>query len=365
MLHFILLLAQLSTTFSCTTVHVTTEDDNLVVGRTMELGGSYIDSLWGAVVHPRGDSNLSHGFVSFSAVEGDTDVDVVIVDGMNEYGFTVSVQTHQQAQYQDLELKDLSKPHIFIPSVPKHLLERCRTIQEARSYLEAVVVFGNNVPRSDRVHWSVVDEFGDTLVVEYINGELVMSENIAGVLTNDPHYTWHLQNLNNYAAIGTNWADASSWSLDISGKKELATQDELPSGISHGVNLLGLPGGYTPANRFVRAFVLKQHTLQINPPQNIMDAMKVVNGLINSVHIILGMIPSDNGNPLNKMESTEWSIMKLPMQRKLFYRSYDNFVWRSIDLQGIDFVAGKPQRFFMLSDEDTDLKVEDYTDRLH
>jgi len=148
-------------------------------------------------------------------------------------------------------------------------------------------------------------------------------------------YMWHIDNLNLYSSIDTRWPDASEWSIDTSDSVEL-NQERLPIGLSHGTNLLGLPGGYTPSARFVRVFVLRQHTLAANPPKNFDDGVRIIQGLLNTVHIVLGSVPSVDGGS-DKFESTEWSVLKSPTSKWLFYRNYSDLSWRKIDLNKIDF----------------------------
>ena len=163
-----------------------------------------------------------------------------------------------------------------------------------------------------------------------------MRENIAGVFTNDPSYDWHLQNLNLYSALDTRWPDASSWGLDISGNDEGLGQEVLPVGLSHGTNLLGLPASYTPAARFVRMFVLRQFALANNPPESVDDGIRVVQGLLNNVHIVKGSVSSIDGGD-DKYESTEWSVVKVPKSKVVYYRDYSDMRWRKIELGAIDF----------------------------
>ena len=94
---------------ACTSVLVPTPD-GAVIGRTMELGiprgPSESEKIYtyprGVRVHAaRGTLNASqYGFIAFQfAVENFT-LDVGTTEGINEAGFTVSVQTHTFAEYE-------------------------------------------------------------------------------------------------------------------------------------------------------------------------------------------------------------------------------------------------------------------------
>ena len=85
-------------------------------------------------------------------------------------------------------------------------------------------------------------------VVEYLEGRLSIHDNSRiGVMTNDPHYLWHLLNLNGYAAYPTA-RNQAPWGLDA---VETAVGPVPSLHPGHGLNTRGLPGGTTPQDRFV------------------------------------------------------------------------------------------------------------------
>ena len=152
----------------------------------MELGGK---RNWNAVIHSRREENETIGFVSFDLDFSSTSSlpklppITLVAEGMNEFGLTVSVQTHRQAIYQSAASTSVRKPRILINELARKFLEKCRTVAEARDFLDTVVVVGNAIPEADRIHWSLVDANQNTLIVEYLAGELVTRENIAGEFT--------------------------------------------------------------------------------------------------------------------------------------------------------------------------------------
>ena len=77
------------------------------------------------------------------------------------------------------------------------------------------------------LHWPVTDAGGNSVVVEYVDGQLKIWDNRSnGVLTNEPNLGWHLDNLRCF------------YSNEIKG--------------SLGSDLKGLPGDYSSAGRFVK-----------------------------------------------------------------------------------------------------------------
>ena len=366
----LLLLPQAAT--ACTSVLVTTQSDGTVIGRTMELGiprgPSEMEKIY---TYPRGRPvptshgtlNASqYGFIAFQfAVENFT-LDVGTTEGINELGLTVSVQTHTFASY---ELPNASK-HAAIGdlSVASFLLGCCADVDEAAAKLRSInVVPTPAVGRTalGQVHWSVQDASGQSRVFEYIDGALRVYDNTeVGVLTNDPGYEWQLGNLNQYSGYApsatlarfpytaTSTGPFSSVSVPPSsgssssggggGGSKTARTTHVPVDSSHGIHSKLLPGGYTPPDRFVKSFLLKQLSIHHKPPKDLSEGLVLTQGLINTVHIPYGAVagPWEAG----LMEFTNWAVMKAPKSKLLYYRTYENMQWRLIDLTRLDF-SGK------------------------
>src|SRR6185437_14310505 len=51
------------------------------------------------------------------------------------------------------------------------------------------------------VHFIATDARGNSIVLEYIDGELKIHENPLGVMSNSPGFDWHMTNLSNYVNL--------------------------------------------------------------------------------------------------------------------------------------------------------------------
>lgn len=90
------------------------------------------------------------------------------------------------------------------------------------------------------LHWTISDA-NETIVVEQtVEGLHVYEDNIH-VLTNNPEFPWHIQNLNNYIGLNHNDFLDTKW-----GDQEIKA-------FGVGTGSFGLPGDSTPPSRFVRA----------------------------------------------------------------------------------------------------------------
>lgn len=90
-----------------------------MIGRTMELAGSFLENKWDFTLHPRGENinkynyfvdknrfnhKSKYGFIGIEGVlkktikapENENKI-VIVVDGMNEHGFTISALTFSES----------------------------------------------------------------------------------------------------------------------------------------------------------------------------------------------------------------------------------------------------------------------------
>jgi choloylglycine hydrolase len=352
------LLAFPASSFACTTVHVGTQDGATVIGRTMELGNNQLSDLWNVVIHQRDtvlgadmkknklgfvsiDVELPHPYSVFS--EGLINSAHFASEGMNERGLTVSVQTHRGAVYQDSD-SSAGKVKVTNSQLAQFLLGRCADVKSVISILEdELAVTGNKLPTGARTHWAVVDASGSSIVVEYLNGKLSINQNFVGVLTNDPEYSWHLTNLNNYASLSPSYSDTSSWGTSVISADNVTTI--IPTEVGHGYNLISAPGGYSPPSRFVRSYVLKQHSVsQLGLPVDYLEGIKMITGILNNVHIVRGSVPNLKGEDKDsQFELTHWSVIKIPERLEFMFRGYGEMAWKRVDLKAIKWGEGEAE----------------------
>ena len=154
------------------------------------------------------------------------------------------------------------------------------------------------------------------------------------MLTNDPPFEWHLQHLDQFAGYDTREYQAA-WGLEAVDVEGGAT---VPAVASHGLNTRMLPGGYTPPDRFVKMFLLRETAVAHERPKTADDAVAVAAGLVNTVHIVRGTVPKLS--KVDGYEWTNWAVLKLPGKRQFLVRAYNDMQWRRVDLTALDF-SGK------------------------
>ncbi|HJC27026.1 choloylglycine hydrolase family protein [uncultured Alistipes sp.] len=313
---------------ACTGITLRSADGAHVVARTIEWGGSDLNSRY--VVVPRGYAQRSftpggqegmrftarYGYVGF-AVEREE----FVAEGLNEEGLSAGLFYFPgYGAYEPYDAARNAENIADLQLVPL-VLGSCRTIDEVKELLAKVCVIGID-PRASTVHWRFTDLSGRQVVLEIIDRKPVFYENELGVLTNSPGFEWQLTNLNNYVNLHAGGAEAHPM-----GGISLAA-------FGAGSGMLGLPGDVTPPSRFVRAAFF-----QTTAPQQATALEAVLQGfqILTNFDIPIGVEFPAGQIPADIPSATQWTSATDPVNRVIYYRTMYNSAIRSIDLQQIDF----------------------------
>lgn len=192
---------------ACTGITLRAADGTGVVARTIEWGGSDLNSRY--VVVPRGYARRSftpdgmdgmlftarYGYVGLSVEREE-----FVAEGLNEEGLSAGLfyfPGYGEYEAYDPARKEESIADLQLVSL---VLGACRTIDEVKELLGNVRVIGID-PRASTVHWRFADVSGRQVVLEIVDRHAVFYENELGVLTNSPGFEWQLTNLNNYVNL--------------------------------------------------------------------------------------------------------------------------------------------------------------------
>ena len=339
---------------ACTSMIFKAEDGTRIYARTMEWGASDLKSEMMLV--PRamafssalGDGKTGaawknqYGFVGVNAAGL-----AYATDGMNEAGLTVGALFFPGfAKYQEVKADELGATVSNVDLV-NYTLSNFKTVDEVRAAMPKIRVvrnaeiekeFGTLLP----LHHVVSDATGASIVIEYMDGQLSMTDNKVGAMTNSPGYDWHLLNLRNYANLTPQAARPHS----IDGVS-LA-----PFGAGSG--MLGLPGDFKPPSRFVRAVAFVNTMI---PAKEAADAVNAASVMLNNFDIPKGLV-REGGPEDFHLGYTQWSVIA-DMSHKVYYywTMYDRRM-RSVDLSKLDF-GGKAISSFPLDK----VRTEDILDR--
>ena len=239
-------------------------------------------------------------------------------DATNEKGLSMAgLNFPENADYKPFHEKlNNITPFEFIP----YILGKCKNIYEALEEVNKINLvnmnFSENLPLSP-LHFIISDR-AKSLTVESVKDGLKIYENPVGVLTNNPTFDYHLMNLNNYMTLNE-------------GKCENKFSDELKfNNYSLGLGALGLPGDFSSPSRFIKAtFVKYKSKLGSSEKENVNQFFHI----LNSVAMPKGCVLVRDG----EYEYTRYSSCCNVDKGIYYYKTYDDFNIKKIDMNSFDF----------------------------
>ena len=318
----------------CTGLMLTAADGSVIHGRTAEFGVPLDMSIIAVPrgrrfvgATPQGDGleyRAKYGAVGISCFGDDG-----VLDGLNEAGlaaaaFFFPTVAHYTPVTDENRSRGLS-PGDFCT----WLVTQFATVAQARQAIVdgSVVVTPTVMPgwgdAPPPFHYVVYDKSGASVVVEPIDGRLVVHDNPLGVITNSPSFDWHMTNLRNYIA------------LDPRNVPAIEVDGESFSQLGQGSGMLGLPGDFSPPARFVRAASLQCHR----------DSSRHSRGgswSRPSTSSTTSTSPSDPSvtSPMVRCtDSTQLTAVRDPANGRYYFRTYDDQTLRAVDLAGLDLDA--------------------------
>lgn len=317
---------------ACTGLMLKMKDGSMLRGRTVEFGVA-IDNSIAAV--PRGYQFVGQApngeglkYVSKYAALGVIGYkDVKILDGLNEKGLSVGAFYFPgYAQYTTVTSKNQSKA-LSAGDFPNWVVTQFATVAEVRKAVEAgdVIItptvlkgWGTEAPP---FHYVVYDKTGASIVIEPIDGKLVVHDNPLGVMSNSPTFDWHMTNLKNYISLNPRNAPA----VKLDGK--VFTQ------FGQGSGLFGLPGDFTPPSRLVRAAIFSTTAIA---PQSLDEGVTQTFHILNNFDIPVGAVREVSEDGIIHTDSTIMTMVSDPNNLRYFYKTYDDQTIRMVEMKKFD-----------------------------
>ncbi|MGF6773616.1 penicillin V acylase-like amidase (Ntn superfamily) [Paraburkholderia sp. GAS199] len=283
-----------SMAFSCTRVLYAGADGQVITGRSMDWSEDMRSNVWvfpagiqrDGAAGPRSPRWTSkYGSVIVSGYE------IGSVDGMNERGLVANALYLSETDYGK---PDARRAPLSISLWAQYALDNFASVEEAVEVLqrEPFQIIAPPLPNGKplTIHLSLSDAHGDSAILEYLDGKLVIHHSPAfKVMTNSPIYSEQL-------ALDTYWKGVGG--------------------------LTFLPGTNRAADRFVRAsFLLDAIPKELDPNYiaSVPDrsyayqAVAGVMSVMRSVSVPLGIRSADQPN----LSSTIWRTVS--DQKNLIY----------------------------------------------
>jgi len=310
---------------ACTGIKLVAKDNSLIHGRTLEFGIQVDTSV---AVIPRGYSftgTTPQGpglkYQAKYATIGAICFDVpAIMDGMNEKGLAIGTFYFPGfAGYSTITSENQAKALSPI-EFSNWIITQFASVDEVKAALPNVVIaptvvkeWGNEAAP---FHYIVYDKSGKSLVIEPINGKLVVHDNPLGVFTNSPTFDWHLTNLRNYI------------NLTPFNVKPLKYNGLEFASFGQGSGMVGLPGDFTPPSRFIRAAIF---SATATPSETGEDAVFQAFHILNQFDIPVGFIRQNSDGTIHD-DFTLITCVRNPQTLKYYYKTYEDQSIKVVDL---------------------------------
>ena len=303
----------------CTGLALETKDGLHLFGRNMYIEYSFNQSI---IFIPRNfkcvnKSNKKELTTKYAVLGMGTIFDdyPTFADGMNEKGLGcagLNFPVYVSYSKEDIE----GKTNIPVYNFLLWVLANFSSVEEVKEALKNAnivdIPISENIPNTT-LHWMISDITGKSIVVEQTKEKLNVFDNNIGVLTNSPTFDWHVANLNQYVGLRYNQVP------------EFKLGDQSLTALGQGTGLVGLPGDFTPASRFIRVAFLRDAMIK-----NDKDSID----LIEFFHILnnVAMVRGSTRTVEEKSDLTQYTSCMCLEKGIYYYNTYENNQINAIDM---------------------------------
>uniref|UniRef100_UPI000193136F Choloylglycine hydrolase n=1 Tax=Clostridium perfringens TaxID=1502 RepID=UPI000193136F len=303
----------------CTGLALETKDGLHLFGLNMDIEYSFNQSI---IFIPRNfkcvnKSNKKELTTKYAVLGMGTIFDdyPTFADGMNEKGLGcagLNFPVYVSYSKEDIE----GKTNIPVYNFLLWVLANFSSVEEVKEALKNAnivdIPISENIPNTT-LHWMISDITGKSIVVEQTKEKLNVFDNNIGVLTNSPTFDWHVANLNQYVGLRYNQVP------------EFKLGDQSLTALGQGTGLVGLPGDFTPASRFIRVAFLRDAMIK-----NDKDSID----LIEFFHILnnVAMVRGSTRTVEEKSDLTQYTSCMCLEKGIYYYNTYENNQINAIDM---------------------------------
>ncbi|MDO5725889.1 MAG: choloylglycine hydrolase [Tissierellia bacterium] len=282
--------------------------DSFYIGRNMDIEYSFGEEL---VITPRNyewkwrnaaPKSKNYAIIGMATVDENYPL---YAEGANEHGLVMaSLNFPGNAKFfPKMEGKLNLTPFEFIP----YILSNFKTVKEVREIAKDINLideaFKESMPLAP-LHFILADK-DEALVFEQEADGMHIYDNPIGILTNNPQFDRHMDNLQNYT------------NLRVENPKTSFAKSFEPKPYGQGLGAVGLPGDASPMSRFVRTAFYKLTTEELEKSNinhlqvfHILDAVKMLRGSVKT--------------PDDKWDITTYSACIDASRGIYYFKTYDN-----------------------------------------
>lgn len=224
------------------------------------------------------------------------------------------------AQYEDGPID--GKTNIAAYEFPAWVAATFGSVDEVRRALPNVAIINHAITPKLGVamlHWMISDA-KSSIVVEYKADGMHVYEDEVDVLTNQPPFDWHMENLRNYMCCNGSWPGEITW-------RNYKMQ---PFGT--GATMRGIPGDTYSTSRFVKAaFINSFHPEKSDEAENVMRMFHT----LGNVSFVEGCAAMADGS----FEKTLFSDCFSAKTGNYYFNTYENPAIRYASLHDYDGIS--------------------------
>lgn len=236
----------------CTGVRFSDDKGGMYFGRNLDWSVPYGQKV---VITPRG-YKYNSAFLGEMTLKAGAVIGMAIVaentplyfDCANESGLAIAgLNFPGYASYAEASVD--GKTNVAAYEFPLWAVMNFKTVDEAEEALRNVAIVAkpiNDQYPVSQLHW-IIGDAKRSIVVEYTKNGMEIFHNDVDVLTNQPGYGWHQENLRNYLNLFPQMPKEIRWS-----KAKMTA-------FGSGSLMRGIPGDYYSPSRFVRVAYLNTH----------------------------------------------------------------------------------------------------------
>ena len=299
---FLMMMAMtINSSMACTWFEFKNDLGHCFVGRSMEWPTDLMGEM---TVVPRGyklDSfQTKYGFVGIS--HGG----MLFSDGLNEHGVACSGLWLDESKYAE---KKAGAYHVA--ELIDYVLGNTKSVEEAVQFIRTNTFytsaeFGKLAEGITlQLHFSITDASGRSVVVEFIDGKAVIHENTVGAMTNDPRFEEQLKNWSKFE--GKTFDEETFEAFDFS-----------------------------PPGKFCRMAAMNR--TQASVPTDA-TAVNRAWSMLNTVDLPQGVLYWRHVS--DHPQFTSYAVVADLKNRVYYFRTYNNYDVRKVDLSKIDFATVK------------------------
>lgn len=235
----------------CTGIRFSDDKDNMFFGRNLDWSTGYGEKV---VVTPRGYKYRSAFLGEMANSPALIGMGIVAenvplyFDCANEHGLAIAgLNFPGYAAYEQAAVE--GKTNVAAYEFPLWVALNFTSVDDVEKALKDVAIVAkpiNDQYPVSQLHW-IIGDSKKSIVVEYTKNGMEIFKNDVDVLTNQPGYGWHHENLRNYMNLFPQMPEKVQWS-----NASLA-----PFG--SGSLIRGLPGGFYSTDRFIRVAYFNTH----------------------------------------------------------------------------------------------------------